>query len=187
LARAPHALARAVAEARQVARLWPHLSFDDVLALPYIDACLQETMRLKPVSPYLLLQALHDTSLAGVAVPEGTLVWLASRYDATHEAFFDQAAQFEPERWLEPDLQVAKRVIMPFGSGPRVCPGRYLALLEMKLALVALLHEFDVQSVDTADGAEPQEWMAFNMTPVGLRMKLRPRPRTAFEDLRRTA
>jgi cytochrome P450 len=187
LARAPHALARAVAEARQVARLWPHLGFDDVLALPYIDACLQETMRLKPVSPYLLLQALHDTSLAGVAVPEGTLVWLASRYDATHEAFFDQASQFEPERWLEPDLQVAKRVIMPFGSGPRVCPGRYLALLEMKLALVALLHEFDVLSVETADGAEPQEWMAFNMTPVGLRMKLRPRPRTAFEDLRRTA
>ncbi len=187
LARTPHALARAVAEARQVARLWPHLGFDDVLALPYIDACLQETMRLKPVSPYLMLQALQDTSLAGVAVPEGTLVWLASRYDATHEAFFDQASQFEPERWLAPDLHVAKHVIMPFGSGPRVCPGRYLALLEMKLALVALLHEFDVQSVATADGAEPKEMMAFTMTPVGLKMKLCFRPKQAVADLRRMA
>jgi cytochrome P450 len=61
---------------------------------------------------------------------------------------------------------------MPFGSGPRMCPGRYLALLEMKMAMAVLLQHFDITSVDTPDGAPPPEVMSFTMTPVGLRMRL---------------
>ncbi len=68
-----------------------------------------------------------------------------------------------------------KRVSMPFGAGPRMCPGRYLALLEMKLAMVALLGHFDIASVDTPDGKEARERLSFTMTPVGLKMRLRAR------------
>ena len=61
--------------------------------------------------------------------------------------------------------------------GPRICPGRYLALLEMKMAMAVLLGRFDIACVDTADGQEPREQLAFTMTPVGLRMRLRMRMR----------
>ena len=64
---------------------------------------------------------------------------------------------------------------MPFGAGPRICPGRYLALLEMKMAIATLLNDFDILSVGTADGQEPREHLAFTMTPVGLKMRLRAR------------
>ena len=64
---------------------------------------------------------------------------------------------------------------MPFGAGPRVCPGRYLALLEMKMALAMLLAHFDIVAVDTPDGQAPREKLAFTMTPVGLKMRLRER------------
>ena len=37
---------------------------------------------------------------------------------------------------------------------PRVCPGRYLALLEMKMAMAMLLGRFDIESVGTEDGSE---------------------------------
>ena len=43
---------------------------------------------------------------------------------------------------------------MPFGAGPRMCPGRYLALLEMKMAMAQLLGHFDIESLDTPDGQE---------------------------------
>ena len=64
---------------------------------------------------------------------------------------------------------------MPFGAGPHICPGRYLALREMKMAMAALLGNFDIESVDTPYGQEAQERLAFTMTPVGLRMRLRRR------------
>jgi cytochrome P450 len=64
---------------------------------------------------------------------------------------------------------------MPFGAGPRVCPGRYLALLEIKMAAAMLLSTFEIDEVGTPDGREPAEKMAFSMAPVGLQMRLKPR------------
>jgi len=64
---------------------------------------------------------------------------------------------------------------MPFGAGPRVCPGRYLALLEIKMAMAMLLAHFEIDAVDTPNGAEPVEHMSFTMSPLGLSMRLRER------------
>ncbi len=65
----------------------------------------------------------------------------------------------------------AKRVVMPFGAGPRVCPGRYLALAEIKMVMAMLLANFSIDSV-TAAGGEPRERLTLVMQPEGLRMKL---------------
>jgi len=61
---------------------------------------------------------------------------------------------------------------MPFGAGPRICPGRYLALMEMKMAIATLLGNFDIKSVDTPDRLPAREYLAFSMSPVGLTMQL---------------
>jgi cytochrome P450 len=62
---------------------------------------------------------------------------------------------------------------MPFGAGPRLCPGRYLAMQEIKMAIAMLLGGFEVESVATRDGGEPREQLSFTMAPTGLRMRLR--------------
>ena len=62
---------------------------------------------------------------------------------------------------------------MPFGSGPRLCPGRTLALLEMKLVLATLFRNFDVERDGRA--GDVREHFSFTMSPVGLRVRLRPR------------
>ena len=64
---------------------------------------------------------------------------------------------------------------MPFGAGPRICPGRYLAMLEMKMVLATIARNYALVEVGTRNGAPPHERMAFAMSPVGLRMRLRPR------------
>jgi cytochrome P450 len=56
-----------------------------------------------------------------------------------------------------------------------MCPGRYLALLEMKMAMAMLLTSFDIEAVNTPDGKAARELMAFTMNPVGLTMRLRAR------------
>jgi len=68
---------------------------------------------------------------------------------------------------------------MPFGAGPRVCPGRHLAMLEIKMALAVLLGRFEMESVAPArTGAaadEPAEELSFSMAPEPLTLRLRRR------------
>ncbi len=176
LQRHPQALQRVQHEVRTLAPDPATYGFDQMEQLVYLEACASETMRLKPVAPFIALQALRDTVVGDVAVPQGTQIWGVLRHDSVGERLFERPQAFEPERWLDastPLSAAAKRAAMPFGSGPRMCPGRYLALLEMKMAMAMLLSSFDIEAVDTPDGAPAQERMAFTMNPVGLRLRLR--------------
>ena len=130
-------------------------------------------MRLKPVAPFIPLEALRETVIGGVRIPKGGLVWCVMRNDSVDETHVPHADAFEPERWLRGgEGAIEKHLSMPFGAGVRTCPGRYLALLEIKLAGAMLLNSFDIASIDTADGEEPEELMGFTMSPIGLRMRL---------------
>jgi cytochrome P450 len=178
--RNPQVLARATEEVRRVVGDASAPTLEQMAQLDYVEACAHETMRLKPVAPQLPLQALRDTTLGDVRVPRGMIVIGLMRRDSVSESFVPRAAAFEPERWLKEGApgalaSAAKRTSMPFGAGPRICPGRYLALLEMKMAMAVLLGHFDIQDVTTPDGGEPREHLSFTMTPVGLRMRVRER------------
>ena len=182
LTRHPAALARATAEVRDTTDEAPFLSMEHMSKLDYIEACAHETMRLKPIAPQLGMQAVKDTTVGDVHVPQDTVVFCMMRYDSVSESHVANAPSFAPERWLAEDSPAtasalastsAKRLSMPFGAGPRICPGRYLALLEMKMA--QLLGSFDIVSVETPDHQDAREHLSFTMAPVGLRMRLRER------------
>lgn len=174
LHRHPHALERAVDEVRRLAPDIEAFTPEQMASLVYLDACACETMRLKPVAPFLAVEAVHDTRIADVNVPAGTVIWCVLRHDSVDERLFPNARQFEPERWLDTShASTAKRVAMPFGAGPRVCPGRYLAMLEIKMAMAMLLARFTIDNVGTPDGRDAKERMAFSMAPVGLSLQLR--------------
>jgi len=177
LHRHPEAAHRAAGEADTVlGNAHVATRHEDLGRLDFIEACTHETMRLRPVAPINIQQAVHDTAVGGVALPAGALVMCLMRPAAVDERHFAQAAAFRPERWLEGlSASSSKRVAMPFGAGPRICPGRYLALLEIKMAAAMLLAHFDIDAVTTPDGAEAAEQMSFTMMPVGLRMRLRER------------
>ncbi len=180
LARNPGALALATAEVRRVAGDPGALTLEQMSQLDYLEACAHETMRLKPVAPQIPLQALRETQVGDVRVPAGMVVIGLLRHDSMSDSHVPNAQAFEPARWLVdggPGRLAAssRRTSMPFGAGPRMCPGRYLALLEMKMAMAMLLGRFDIASVDTPDGLEARERLSFTMQPLGLRMRLRER------------
>lgn len=178
--RHPQALARANDEVHRVIADPMHPTREELAQLEYVEACAHETMRLKPVAPLIGLQTLHETTIGDVQVPPGVMVFSLMRRDSVSEEFIPHAAAFEPERWLveggaRQAASAAKRISMPFGAGPRICPGRYLALLEMKMAMAMLLNHFEIQSVDTPDGGDAQERLSFTMAPLDLRLRLRSR------------
>jgi cytochrome P450 len=154
--------------------------YEQLNQLHSIEACINETMRLKPAAPFLVLEAARDAVIGDLELPAGTTVICLMRPAVIDERRFADARTFRPERWLagaggvEVDSS-AKRALMPFGAGPRLCPGRYLALAEMKMVIAMLLRGFEIEAVTTPDPGEPRERMAFTMSPVGLKLRVRER------------
>jgi cytochrome P450 len=112
-------------------------------------------------------------------VPKGAFVVCLMRPARLDPANFPQPEAYDPERWRSAEdggvkaMTSAKRVSMPFGAGPRMCPGRYLALTEIKMVAAMLLSSFEIEDVSAPGGAAPAERLSLTMAPVGLKMKLR--------------
>lgn len=170
------------------ASLGPTLVPDSIQAageLTAIEDCSNESMRLRPVAPLAYVENNAPTRIAGVALPAGTLVLCTMRSGAVDASIAADAAEFRPSRWrigpgaADDAAAAGNRQLttasMPFGAGPRVCPGRYLALLEMKMVLATIARNYELVEVGTENGAPPSERLDFTMAPVGLRMKLRAR------------
>lgn len=186
LSRHPEERARARAEVDNIAGGPGRVpaSLDQLGAMDFVDACANEAMRLKPVAPLNFVQAGEDAEVDGVLLPKGTFVVCLMRAAGMEEERFAEPQVFRPSRWLQGEggdegaaagrMFGAKRVVMPFGAGPRVCPGRYLALAEIKMVTAMLLSCFDIAEV-AAPGGEPRERLTLTMAPVGLRMTLRER------------
>jgi cytochrome P450 len=157
-------------------------SLEQLGRLDLLEACANETMRLKPVAPFIMNQALADTVVDGVAVRKGQFVLCLMRPGGLDAQTFADPQAFDPLRWRTEGASAhamasAKRHTMPFGAGPRMCPGRYLALAEIKLATAMVLAHFELDDVSPVGGGEPQEQISIVMAPVGLRMRLRARAR----------
>lgn len=145
--------------------------------MPYLDACVQEAMRLKPVAPILGAEAVHDVALDGVQVPAGTVIFMLLRHAFEREVPLQDGAEFRPERWLDPAMKEKfndpARKMQPFGGGPRFCPGRYLAMSEIRMLMSMVARSFTIEPVPGAPAVE--EMFTVTMTPSALPVLLRPR------------
>lgn len=150
---------------------------EQTAGLPFIEAFYNETMRLKPVAPLQAMEPIEDVNILGCHIPKGTIIMLLTRRIGLDDARFGHGATFDPERWLMKDPARScphdTTAFIPFGSGPRFCPGRNLALLEIRTVLAMLCRNFDVELVDPHK--EVEELLAFTMMPTNLMVRLRQR------------
>ena len=157
-------------------------TFESARGLDQIERCVNEAMRLRPVAPIHLFERNTDTTLDGIALPAGSTILCLPRKGAIDGAAVADAADFRPDRWklpvpgsteaADPAQRDLMKASIPFGAGPRLCPGRYLAMLEMKMVLATLARNFDLVEVATPDKSPPKERLAFTMFPIGLQLKL---------------
>jgi cytochrome P450 len=151
--------------------------------LAYAAAVANEAMRLRPVAPLLFVEPTRDVVIGDLALPRRTWICLLTRPPAVDGNHFADPHAFRPERWLgegtvgahEPSAHI------PFGTGPRICPGRTLAMLEMKVVLAMLFSSFDVERVGVGESVD--EVFAFTMSPRGVRVRLRARPRSRDDSV----
>lgn len=151
-------------------------TLDQARELTYLDAIAQETLRMTLPTPLVPLQATEDVTIDDLQVPAGTVLLLLTRMMATSPDVFDDPLTFRPERWLEGDAEQRRhhrRMMLAFGGGPRVCPGRSLALLECAMVLAMVLRTFDFSLVDP--DAPLREVTQFTIRPEGVRLRFKKR------------
>uniref|UniRef100_A0A1A9UXZ0 Cytochrome P450 n=1 Tax=Glossina austeni TaxID=7395 RepID=A0A1A9UXZ0_GLOAU len=128
------------------------LSYDELMNLRYLDQCIQETLRLFPPLTTLFKLCVESITIKvnesgkHVNLKAGDSVYISS-YSFHHDAnYFAYPEDFWPERFNE-ELGGIKKfremgVFLPFGDGPRMCPGLKLGLSEIKVAIFKLVKNF---------------------------------------------
>jgi cytochrome P450 len=152
----------------------------DYDALKHLDLCeavCSEALRLRPVAAIQTFEPLTDVCLGGVAIPAGTRMLFLTRPSMLDSQNFVRPETFDPDRWRHPrdpsEGVHEQKAYLTFGAGPRVCPGRYLAAVEMRLVISMLMRNF---TIDLAvDPAEIKEVSAFTMVPNKMPVRLKPR------------
>ncbi|GJE85445.1 cytochrome P450 [Phanerochaete sordida] len=158
-----------LAEGRSSAATWQDvsLSYDDLMALPYLDAVIRETLRVYPPSSVHFRVALQDTTLplqypvksidgkpiTSIPVEKGTQI-LVSIIASNHnkDIWGADASEWKPERWLKTADQTTSKELtdsvkypgvyngmMTFLGGPRACIGFKFSEMEAKQVLATLL------------------------------------------------
>ncbi|XP_037707984.1 probable cytochrome P450 28d1 [Drosophila subpulchrella] len=130
------------------------LSFEQLSELPFLEACIHETLRL--FSPLMaarkvVTEPYEFVNKNGVSVKvyPGDVVIIpvnALHYDPQ---YYEDPQSFKPQRFLEVNGGAKKYrdqgVYLGFGDGPRICPGMRFALTQLKAALVEIVRNFDIK------------------------------------------
>jgi cytochrome P450 len=103
--------------------------------LPFLRACIIETLRLYPTTPVILRQAVAGASLGSGRLPEGSGVLVYSPF-FQRASWLRSADRFEPSFWIGRDAEEALPFV-PFSAGAAVCPAKNLVPL---LGAEALRH-----------------------------------------------
>jgi cytochrome P450 len=115
-----------------------------IAALPYLDAVIRESLRLRPVVPMIGRTFRDSVRIDGYDLPAGQTV-MGSIYLAQRRGdVFPEPDAFRPERFLG-GLPTPFEWF-PFGGGIRKCLGMAFALYEMKMVLATLLGEVTVRA-----------------------------------------
>ncbi|KAG6943240.1 hypothetical protein JG688_00017704 [Phytophthora aleatoria] len=128
-------------------------SMDEVQDLPYLEATIREVLRLFPPVPIIPYHCYRDTVFPdGTFIPADSAVLLSPYSTARLESVWgSDASSFVPERFLDTKseelLKVATTEFAAFSAGSRVCVGRNLAMLELKLVVSCLVSYFRLVEV----------------------------------------
>ncbi|KAK0756313.1 hypothetical protein N5P37_011228 [Trichoderma harzianum] len=150
------------------------ISFADVNSqVPSLEACLREVYRLHPASSGRSerLVPKGGRTLSNIYLPEGTIVTNSVAALHRDENIFPNPDHFLPERWLEGDEEMLNRrlnQLIPFGYGGRVCLGKALATIEIKLLIAGLYRKYKTVMTESSTHASMRQCSTHDAVPWGL-------------------
>ncbi|KAJ5762285.1 uncharacterized protein N7511_005667 [Penicillium nucicola] len=119
--------------------------YDKIKHLPYLRACLDESLRIFPPTSHGLPRATppEGTNILGEWVAGDTSVSMSALVAHRDEGVFPNADQYIPERWLGEEGKALQPYLVAFSAGARSCIGRNISYLEQTKAIASIVHRYD--------------------------------------------
>ncbi|CDS01512.1 related to Cytochrome P450 3A5 [Sporisorium scitamineum] len=166
---------------------YPVPGFTSLPDTPYLDACIQEGMRMYPVTSELGRRTGKEpTTVLGHVIPPRTAISASLRALHYSPQYWPEPQKYWPERFLstadreilggddapEADMEA----FMPFGCGPRNCIGSKFAWHEMRMVLHTLLARYKVEAVEKK--VEFRQFVTFQLAKPKFEIAVTPRMAT---------
>ncbi|KAG8513897.1 25-hydroxycholesterol 7-alpha-hydroxylase, partial [Galemys pyrenaicus] len=137
-----------------------HLTREQLDSLVYLESTIKEVLRLCSFSSIMRVvleeMTLHSET-GDYRLRKGDLLAIFPPSLHNDPEIFEAPREFRFDRFVEDGKiktnfyrrgEKLKHYLLPFGFGTSKCPGRFLAIVEIKLLLITLLTHFDLEIMD---------------------------------------
>merc|ERR1719507_2109574 len=146
LAKNPDVLEKLMEEVNEVVEASEgKIDQESIREMPYLEACIKETLRLLPPIFRNDRTCVKDWEEDGLFIPKGMNISIPVFVIHHDPAIWAEPETFRPERFFkEEESAIQACSWLPFGGGPRQCIGERFAMVEMKIAMTKLLSNFSI-------------------------------------------
>lgn len=130
---------------REVDGLLHSPTYADLERLPYCLQVFKEALRLYPPVHAIVRVCRQQAVYGGFQFQKGDVILLSPYVLHRDSRFFPDPEKFDPERFLPAQEKRFRAAYLPFGTGPRTCIGKHLALMEGPLLLATLAQRIKFQ------------------------------------------
>lgn len=134
--------------------------------MTYINAVLNESMRLYPPAWITDRQNVEDDVLGKFSIKKDTLIGVSFYELHRNPKYWDNPDEFNPDRFLGEQKKYSMQYFYPFGAGPRMCIGTGFAMYEMCLAISYIVKKYKVVSVGNIVNFNP----LITLKPIGIKV-----------------
>ncbi|KAL0366225.1 UNVERIFIED_CONTAM: Ferruginol synthase [Sesamum radiatum] len=141
----PEKMAKAKNELKSVIGENKQVEESDISRLPYLQAVVKEIFRYHPAGPLLIpRKAEDDVEINGYMIPKNTQIFVNAWAIGRDPSIWSNPSSFEPKRFLDSNIRFKGQdfMLIPFGSGRRMCPGWLLSDRMLHLMVASLIHNF---------------------------------------------